>query len=246
MTRTTRALSALGTAVLAAGLLAGCATGTPGGDVSAPVGSAPSADVDLATDIEVDAAWLDGGRMIGIVTQGSSTCVPTAEEATFANGVIDVTFVEPDAGTPCTRDLVPRVTLVATPEGVDPTQDVDIRVTGESYVGDADLDGEAGLVVGGETDYLPSAGWTDEDGLFVILTWGSSTCVPVLETVAASGPAEVTATFAEPEADQPCTMDMAPRGTVAYVDDLDEDDDISLVLQGGEFDNVRIPIIGSD
>src|SRR5690606_36730877 len=93
----------------------------------------PMPDVELGTDFELDAAWLDGGRMIGLVSEGSSTCIPTAGDATFANGVIDVEFVEPAENTACTRDLVPRVTLVATPAGVDPTQDVDIRVTGDGY-----------------------------------------------------------------------------------------------------------------
>ena len=77
------------------------------------------------------------------------------------------------------------------PEGVDPAQELEIRVTGEGYHGDTDLDGVAGLTGGGETDYLPSAGWTDEDGQFVILTWGSSTCVPAVENVAAAGATEV-------------------------------------------------------
>ncbi|MET0735649.1 MAG: hypothetical protein ABWY55_08400 [Microbacterium sp.] len=244
MSRSARTvLSTLGIVLLAAGALSGCATaidagGTPSGS------SAP--DVPLATDLELDAVWLDGGRTIGLVTQGSSTCVPTAGDATFANGVIDVTFVEPAEDTACTRDMVPRVTLVATPEGVDPTQDVEITVTGEGYAGDTDLDGVAGLAVGGETDYLPSAGWTGEDGQFVILSWGSSSCAPVLEQAVASSPSEVTATFTTPPADQVCTMDMAPRGVVAQVADLEDDGEVFVTLQGGEFDNIRIPIVGSD
>ena len=42
-------------------------------------------------------------------------------------------------------------------------------------------------------------------------------------------------------------MDMAPRATVAVVDGLEEDSDVSLVLAGSpEFDNVRIPIYGEN
>ena len=97
------------------------------------------------------------------------------------------------------------------------------------------------------TDYLPSAGWTDTDGQFVLLTWGSSSCAPVISEVAASGPAEVTVTFETPAADQVCTMDMAPRAAVAVVDGLEEDSDVTLVLAGGpEFDNVTVPIYGSN
>ncbi|MCC2033141.1 hypothetical protein [Microbacterium allomyrinae] len=233
----------LGLALLLAGALTACATPAGSG------GSTPSATTDgsggASTEVEVDAAWLDNGRVVGLVTQGSSTCVPTAGDVAYANGVLDVEFVEPAADTACTRDMAPRVTLVGLPEGVDPTQELEIRVTGDGYHGDTDLDGVAGLDPSGEVDYLPSAGWTDEDGQFVILTWGSSSCVPVVENVAGAG-TEVTVTFVTPPADQVCTMDMASRGTVAWVDGLDDDSDVFAVLTGAEFDNVRIPIIGTD
>jgi len=237
-----RRVLALPVALLVAGVaLAGCAT---------PVASGPSPSTSAGdnTEVEIVAAWLDGGRTIGLVTEGSSTCVPTAEEATLeADGSLAVTLVEPEADTPCTRDLVPRVTLVEVPEGVDPSEDLAITVTGDGFSGSTDLDGVEGLVGGGETDYLPSAGWTDTDGQFVLLTWGSSSCVPVIADVAASGPAEVTVTFETPPADQVCTMDMGPRAAVTVVDGLEEDSDVSLVLAGSpEFDNVRVPIYGEN
>lgn len=227
--------------LLAGGVLAGCASSP-----SATPSSTPSTGD--STEVEIDAAWLDDGRIIGLVTTGSSTCVPAADEATLqADGSLAVTLVEPDADTACTRDLVPRVTLVEVPEGVDPSEDLAITVTGGGYSGSADLEGVEGLTGGGMTDYLPSAGWTGTDGQFVLLTWGSSTCVPVVSDVAASGPAEVTVTFQTPPADQVCTMDMAPRATVAFVEGLEEDVDVSLVLAGSpEFDNVRVPIYGSN
>lgn len=227
-------------AALAVGAFAGCAA-TPA-DAPSPTGTDP------ATQTELDAARLDGGRIIGLVTSGSSSCVPAADAATVeADGSLLVTLVEPDAETACTRDLVPRVTLVEVPEGVDPTQDLAIIVSGDGYSGQVELDGVTGLAGGGMTDYLPSAGWTDTDGQFVVLTWGSSSCAPVVDQVAASGPAEVTVTFQTPPADQVCTMDMAPRAFVAVVDGLEEDGDVSLVLTGTPgFDDVRIPIYGED
>ena len=82
----------------------------------------------------MDAAWLDDGRIIGLVTMGSSGCVPAAEEATLEDdGTLSVTLVEPDADTACTADFVPRVTLVEVPEGVDPAEDLAITVTGDGY-----------------------------------------------------------------------------------------------------------------
>ncbi|WP_314506949.1 hypothetical protein [uncultured Microbacterium sp.] len=227
--------------LLAGGALAGCAS-TP---AAAPPTAPPSGD---STEAQIDAAWLDDGRIIGLVTTGSSTCVPAADEATLqADGSLAVTLVEPDADTACTRDLVPRVTLVEVPEGVDPSEDLAITVTGDGYSGSTDLEGVDGLAGGGMTDYLPSAGWTGTDGQFVLLTWGSSSCVPFISDVAASGPAEVTVTLQAPPADQVCTMDMAPRATVAVVDGLEEDGDVSLVLAGSaEFDDVRVPIHGEN
>ena len=228
--------------LLAGGLLAGCASQA----ATAPSGSPSSTGA--STEVEIDAAWLDDGRIIGLVTTGSSTCVPAADEATLqADGSLAVTLVEPDADTACTRDLVPRVTLVEAPESVDPADDLVITVTGDGYSGSTDLDGVDGLAGGGMTEYLPSAGWTDTDGLFVLLTWGFSSCAPVIADVTASGPAEVTVSFETPPADQVCTMDMAPRATAVVVDGLEEDSDVSLVLAGSpEFDNVRIPIYGSN
>lgn len=241
MTVRARSIAGLGLSLLAAGVLSACASAGPGSN-STP-NSTPSSS---GQETELDAAWVDGGRMIAIVTDGSSTCVPTAGEATYANGVLQVELEDPSDDTACTRDYVPRATLVAVPEGVDPTQDLEIQVTG-TYAGDTDLEGVAGLTGGGETDYLPSAGWAD-DGQFVIVSWGSSSCPPVLENVEATSASEVTVTFATPPADQVCTMDMAPRATVAQVptDTLDDDGEIFAILTGAEFDNVRVSIIGED
>lgn len=247
MTTITRRIGALtaslGLAALLGAALAGCAT--PAGEATstpAPVDESTSAPDD---DMDVEAAWLDDGRLIGIVTYGSSGCVPVAEEPVLNGSVLEVTFVEPEEDVACTADYAPRVTIVGVPEGVDPSQDLEITVSGTDYSGDTTLDGVDGLVGGGATEYLPSAGWTGEDGQFVILSWGSSSCPPMLETVEATGEDEITATFATPPADQVCTMDMAPRALVAVVVDDVADGDTFLVMQGGEFDNIRIPILGS-
>ncbi|MBW9122110.1 hypothetical protein JNB63_18605 [Microbacterium trichothecenolyticum] len=235
-------LAGLGLALLAAGLLTACAApaGTGG---TTPSPATTSTDDDNGDEQEVSAAWLDGGRMIGIVTQGSSTCIPVAEEATYDDGVMMVTLVDAETDKACTADLVPRATLVGTPTDVDPVNGVEIEVTGDGWHGDTDLEGVAGLEVGGEADYLPSAGWADVDGQFVILTWGSSSCAPQVENTEATSATEVTVTFVTPPADQVCTMDMAPRGVVTAVNGLeDEDAETFAILTGGEFDNIRIPI----
>lgn len=245
-------LAGIGLAALLAGGLAGCATGAAvdpsagGSDApSTAVSDAPSAD---ATEIEVEAAWLDGGRMIGLVTEGSSTCLPLVQDAGLeADGTLAVVLAEADASQACTRDLVPRVTLVALPEGVDPAKDLEISVSGEGYYGDADLDGVPGLDPAlGAGEYSPSAGWTDEDGMFVVLTWGSSSCPEVVESAEATGADAVTVTFAAAPEDQVCTMDMGPRGAVAFVDGLEDRADVALTLTGATFPEATTVILGEN
>ncbi len=200
-----------------------------------------------AAALSLTGAWLDDGRIIAVVTSGSSTCVPTAESAEInSDGALAVELVEPDADTACTRDLVPRATLVTVPNGVDPSQDLEIWVTSEAgYYGDVTLAGASGLAgPGGETDYEPTAGWTQQQGQFVILTWGSSGCVPVVESSEVTGEAEVTVTFQDPPADQVCTADMAPRTNFAFADGLSGVEDVQLVLTGDSFDQT-ITIYGA-
>lgn len=210
-------------------------------------GCLSGSDAPAGQETDVEAAWLDDGRIIAVVTSGSSTCVPTAESAEInSDGALAVELVEPDADTACTRDLVPRATLVTVPNGVDPSQDLEIWVTSEAgYYGDVTLAGASGLAgPGGETDYEPTAGWTQQQGQFVILTWGSSSCVPVVETSEVTGEAEVTVTFQDPPADQVCTADMAPRTNFAFADGLSGVEDVQLVLTGDSFDQT-ITIYGA-
>jgi hypothetical protein len=235
-------LAAVGALALAGLALTGCATST-GGTPS----TTPSPQSTVEADPDLGAAWLDNGRMIGLVTLGSSTCVPAlADEAKYTDGVLHVELAAPEGDKPCTSDLVPRVTLVGVPEEVDPEDDLEIEVTGDDYFGRVELDGVPGLKAGGETDYNPSAGWATADGQFVILTWGSSSCLPVMKDVKATGPAEVTVTYEIPPADQVCTMDMSPRAAVAAVNDLEDDSDVQLILIGGGFQVTKLPIYGTN
>jgi hypothetical protein len=232
--------AAAGTAALAALALTGCAT--PSASAPTPDTSVPPASVDIS------AAWLDGGAVIGLVTMGSSTCLPIADPPVLDGDVLTINVSEAAEATACTRDYVPRANIVSVPDGVDPAKDLSIKVTGIGYEGETTLTGASGLTAPtGETDYLPSAGWTSVPGQLVLLTWGSSTCVPVVADAAATAAAEVTVTFQAPPADQMCTMDMAPRGTVVQVDGVESPDGAELVLTGTpEFDDVRLPILGAN
>ncbi|MDF2580042.1 MAG: hypothetical protein K0S49_1621 [Microbacterium sp.] len=242
---TTRTTAASALLLLAALALAGCAT-TPGG--AAP-GGAPSSGSDAGSpapspEADVEAAWLDGGRAVGLVTYGSSSCQPVVGEVSASGQTVTVELSDPE-GAACTRDYVPRASYVGLPAGIDPAQDLEIVVTG-GYTGDADLDGVAGLEAptGDVNDeMMPSAGWFDDAGL-VLLTWGSSSCPPVFESVALDGDA-VRATEAAAAADQVCTMDYAPRLSVLTVEGVSDDarpGEIVLVSPAG--DEQRVAVIG--
>lgn len=150
--------------------------------------------------------------MVAVVTVGSSTCIPVAEEVTADGQTVSITLSEGDPSQPCTMDLTERASLVALPDGVDPTQDVELTATLGSATGDVDLVGNPALtgLPGEPTTFEASAGWFD-DGKLVLATWGSSTCLPVVESVEASGNAGTVSFAAQ---DGVCTMDMVPRATV--------------------------------
>lgn len=221
-------------------LIAGCASGPASPkptSSAAPDGSGASSAPVVEDDIE--AAWLDDGRMVGIVTLGSSTCIPIVDEITGVGQTVRVSLVDAPAvegSEPiCTADLAPRATLAALPEGVDPTKDVELVVTLGDITDDVDLDGNPGLtgVPGETTTFEPSAGWFDDEGV-VLLTWGSSTCPPIVEDAdqQATG-----ATISFATQDGACTMDMAPRATVIGLSgDIDDDVPFALTLTGGGLD----------
>lgn len=231
-------LAALGVLAVAGLALTGCANST----------GEPSGSPSIAPDPDLGAAWLDSGRMVGLVTLGSSTCVPGIEDDAEVDdeGVLHVELAMPKATQPCTADLVPRVTFVDLPDDVDPAEDLQIEVTGELYYGLVELDGVAGLDPSGETDYQPSAGWATAPHQFVILTWGSSTCLPQMEDIEVTGPAEVTVSYITPPSDEVCTRDMVAQGAVAAVTGLEGISDAELVLTGDTFDGVRVPIYGTN
>lgn len=231
-----RVLCALTGLALAPLVIAGCASGS--GTASDPAAAPPS---------QLAVAWLDEGRMVGIITWGSS-CVPMADDISYETGALTVELIDPE-DQPCTADYAPRTTLVGVEGGFDPSADLDISVTGV-YAGSTMLAAAAGTAPddgasAGMTDYRPSAGWYASDG-FSLLTWGSSTCAPELEAAEATAATEVTVTFVTPPADRACTMDMAPRVLTVSLDASSlGDGQVEAILNGDEYRGVRVPIVGS-
>lgn len=231
-----RLASALGALALAAVALTGCATGAADPDLGSQAGAAPEPD---RGSLDVGAAWLAGGAAVGVVTQGSSSpgCAPRVEDAVADSGVLVVTL-STDPAAACTRDLVPRGTLVMLPEGLDAADGLDIQVTLDEVFGETSLEAFAGSDV---EDYSPSAGWVD-DGVVAVLTWGSSSCAPVVEAAVAESETSVVVTFAKVAADQVCTMDMAPRVAIATIEgEVSRDAQLSF-LGGDTLPGLTIPI----
>lgn len=236
MTSPTRLLSVL-SALAGIALIAGCAS-SPGSTTPSST-PAPTSASDDSDDFEIDGTILDDGRMFAVVTWGSSSlaCVPQVGDVSANGQTVEVTLEDvAGADEVCTADYTPRASIGALPEGVDPTKEIILNVTYGDVHDDVDLDGDAAFTAtpGSPTDYLPSAGWFD-DGALVLLTWGSSTCPPVVESLEGAGAAG-TVTFATDDT-KPCTMDMAPRGTIiAFAEDEVDDDAFTLTLVGGALD----------
>lgn len=229
--RLLRASSAAAT-LAAAALLATACAGTPGSD--APTSShTPSDDptAPVADGVsEVEVAWLDGGRAIAVMTWGSSSCAPMLGDVVGDAQSIRV-ILAASGEKACTDDLTPRALMVPVPEGVDVTTEVEVEVVYGQRTDIADLEALAETPQG-QTDYQPTASWYDDDGL-VLLTWGSSSCPPVVDDVQATD-AGATVTFQD--IDRPCTMDMAPRLTPLSVASGATDGPLELTLVGGGLD----------
>lgn len=218
-------------------LVAGCApspaTPAPSSSASAPDSSDDGIVDDDHDDME--AALLDDGRMFAVVTWGSSTCVPMIDGVSADGQTVSVALVDPDPDAACTADMAARASVGGLPEGVDPTREIELVVTYGDVTDDVDLDGDASFsgVPGSETEYAPSAGWFDDQGL-VLLTWGSSSCVPTVDSLEQTGNA---ATVTLAASDGPCTMDMAPRATIVQLEqEHDDDQPFELTLVGADLD----------
>lgn len=225
---------------LAALVVSGCSS-TPASPAPTNSGAsdtaAPAPDDDTN---DIEAAWLAEGRFVGIVTWGSSSldCQPAEAEVTADGQRLSITLSDLAEDAVCTADLVPRAIAVPVPEGVDVTKDVEIDVTYGDLADDTDLSALP-QAPQGASGQGPSAGWFDDKGI-VLMTWGSSTCVPIVSDVTETADgAAVTFT----SADRPCTMDLRPRATVITVPTGGDDQPFTLTLTGDNLDGT-VTVIG--
>lgn len=223
-------------AVLAIGLITAGCTATPGSSAPTSGTGSGGAPVERMPD-DVDAVWLDGGRMIAVVTWGSSTptCRPVLSEVQADGQALTVTLTDlEEAAEGCDSDLTPRAIALGLPEGVDPEQDIELTVVHGDLREQVDLDAIEGAPQGGPLpDPQVSATWLDDDAI-ALLTWGSSSCPPDLMEVEMTTDG-ATATFAT--ADRVCTMDFAPRVTIVTLPEARDDDaPFTLTLSGDNLD----------
>lgn len=236
--RTALAIAALAASATIA--LAGCAQLEP---VSPPI---PTADSTASPEPSTDpaAAWLDGGRGIGLVTYGSSSlaCTPVAEDVKADGQTVMVTLAEPDPKAVCTADFAPRATYIGVPEGIDASKDVTLSFQGGGFQGRLPLEGSSALSTGGSSDGKPSAGWFSDNGI-MLLTWGSSTCRPVVTDLTENqDKTGATVTF-QTDATQVCTMDFVPRITMLGVNAPADPAGYALTLKGDHLDGT-VTVIG--
>lgn len=211
--------------------LAGCASGMP-----SPAGTSSESSSASSTPV-AGAAWLDGGHGVAVVSMGSSTCVPKAGTVSADGQNVTVEFAKLPADAVCTADLAPRASFVGIPDGVDPSQDVTVTVTG-ALAGTATLKGlAAGVAASAQT---PTAGWVEgvasdaglDSGAFAYVTWGSSTCIPGITAVTPVSATALTIEFADNDSGKACTMDMAPRAGMAVAPASITGSDVTVTFTG--------------
>lgn len=93
-----------------------------------------------------------------------------------------------------------------------------------------------------DEDYDDMEGAILDDGrMFAVVTWGSSTCIPQIESVTGEGQT-VQVTLADGDAEQVCTQDMAQRASIgALPAGVDPTQDIALQVTYGDItDDVEV------
>ncbi|MGW8566351.1 hypothetical protein [Isoptericola sp. NPDC055881] len=142
--------------VLALGVTAACASGTPGGGATSGSPSAPSSGtgeepaapepgehvrglpegVQGTMDSPAGAAWSPTPGVLLVVTYGSSSCPLVAEPEgrwDSSGGTVVVPFEDRSDG-PCTMDYTPTTSAVALPAAADSGEPVSVRLGDQGTV----------------------------------------------------------------------------------------------------------------
>ena len=186
------------------------------------------------------AAWLENGGAVGIVTWGDVSCTPVVTDALLWDSRYVVELTEPD-DEDCAGESVPRASLGRLTEPLDMTTELEIVLAGD-YQGIIRLAGDPNPLPEAEFGQ-PSAGWYSSDGL-AVLTWGSTSCPPEVESTEVTAADELTVVLVE-STESSCTRDIGRRVTIAEVDASGLGDGrVTAVLQLDGSEDVEVPIAG--
>jgi len=123
-----RAATALAIGLVALAGLAACGTAAleeesyPGAPRGMELGP------DALAGSEPLATWLDDGARLGIVTWGSSSCLPSVTSISVGgDNSLTVTLRDEHAGA-CTEDFGPRTLVIEVPPLIDPAEDLHLTL----------------------------------------------------------------------------------------------------------------------
>jgi len=181
-----------------------------------------------ATDAPT-AAWLDATSLV-VKTWGDA-CAPQIGDIVAGEQSLEIVLVAGQDEV-CAAVQTAHGTYVGLPAAFDSSRPVELTVTdagGEKS--ELTLPGlAAGEIIPADrmSEQTPAAAWIDDREL-AILTWGSSTCMPISGTFEAVSATEGVVRL-ESNTDGVCTMDLVPQITFVPAEGVDED--VKLTLDG--------------
>lgn len=99
----------------------------------------------------------------------------------------------------------------------------------------------------GTIEFPTTAAWLDNGSIVTFITWGSSSCLPVIESVKAGGDNSINIALTSPEEPVFCTMDFAPQVNWAFVPEgvnASKVTTLNVLLQDGETEQtVELPAL---
>lgn len=197
---------------------------------------------DAQNTFDLEAAWLSGGDSIVLVTRGSSNCLPSVTEVS-ASGTsqLKVTLEPAAEDLACLRDFVPQFNVIEAPSDLDRSAPITLKVEYLDAIATAELAAVSDYT-SGTLELTDSAGWASDTSI-VLVTYGSSSCVPMLESAARDAEGNVVVNFADLATEQACTADLAPRFTFIEGIESGKTDGVNLILNGDGYAGEKVPVL---
>ncbi|MFJ6531029.1 hypothetical protein [Microbacterium sp. NPDC091662] len=224
MTASLRRFSSLVVGGMAlAAVLTGCATSAGTGPVPESTSDPDASDTSYAPQ----AAWLDATSFV-LKTWGDA-CAPQIGDIVAGDQSLEIVLVD-TTDEVCAAVQTAHGMYVGLPAAFDSSRSVELTVTDPGgLTTELTLPGlAAGEVIPADRmpEQTPAAAWIDEQEL-AILTWGSSTCMPVAGTVDVVSEKEAIVRL-EASGNEVCTMDLVPQITFVPAEGIGEDAELTL------------------